>query len=256
MSASTGGRNVRRFLARLLILGPVLATPMHGQSGQGIWPQIVVTDNPEQLGTGLQIIILLTLLTLLPAAVASLTPFLRIIVVMHFLRQALGTQTAPSNQTLLALALFLTVVLMQPVADNMHATAVVPLQNGEIGHWDALDRASVPLREHLARFVREDDLALFLKITDQPRPRNLSEVSLTTLMPAYVISELRVAFEIGALLFLPFLIIDLMVASITLSLGMVQLPPIMISVPFKLLLFVLVDGWNLVVGSLVEGLQA
>ena len=210
-------------------------------------------DNPDQLGTSLQILLLLTLLTLLPAAIASLTPFLRILIVLHFLRQAVGTQTAPSNQTLIGLTLFLTVVLMRPVADQIHTEAIVPLRNEEIGHLEALERAGGPLKKFLSKYVRDKDVALFLDITDKPRPKNLDEIELTVLMPAYVLSELKTAFQIGAVLFLPFLVIDLLVASVTLSLGMIQLPPIMISAPFKLLLFVLVDGWNLVVGSLVRG---
>ncbi len=211
------------------------------------------SSNDGKLGVPMQIVLLLTLLTLLPAAIASLTPFLRLVVVLHFLRQAVGTQTAPSNQTLLGLALFLTVVLMQPVADQVHAEAIVPLQKDEIGQLEALQRAAGPVKQFLARFVREKDVALFLEITDKPRPNDLDDLDLTVLMPAYVLSELKISFQIGAVLFLPFLVIDLLVASITLSLGMIQLPPVMISVPFKLLLFVLVDGWNLVVGSLVKG---
>ncbi len=211
------------------------------------------SSNDGKLGVPMQIVLLLTLLTLLPAAIASLTPFLRLVVVLHFLRQAVGTQTAPSNQTLLGLALFLTVVLMQPVADQVHAEAIVPLQKNEIGQLEALQRAAGPVKQFLARFVREKDVALFLEITDKPRPNDLDDLDLTVLMPAYVLSELKISFQIGAVLFLPFLVIDLLVASITLSLGMIQLPPVMISVPFKLLLFVLVDGWNLVVGSLVKG---
>ncbi len=218
-------------------------------------PQLGISfgDNPDQLGTTLQILLLLTLLTLLPAAIASLTPFLRILIVLHFLRQAVGTQTAPSNQNLIGLTLFLTVVLMRPVADQIHVEAIVPLQKQEIGHIEALERAGRPLKKFLAKYVRDKDVALFLDITDKPRPKNLDDIELTVLMPAYVLSELKTAFQIGAVLFLPFLVIDLLVASVTLSLGMIQLPPIMISAPFKLLLFVLVDGWNLVVGSLVRG---
>ena len=205
------------------------------------------------MGLPLQILLLLTLLTLLPAVIASLTPFLRIVVVLHFLRQAIGTQTAPGNKTLLGLALFLTVVLMQPVVDQVHAEAIVPLQQGEINQYVALEKAADPLKKYMARFVREEDVALFLDITGSPRPNNIDGLELRILMPAYVLSELRVAFQIGAVLFFPFLVIDLLVASITLSLGMIQLPPVMLSMPFKLLLFVLVDGWNLVVGSLVKG---
>jgi flagellar biosynthetic protein FliP len=217
-------------------------------------PGITVSDAPGELGLSMQILLLLTVLTLLPAIVASLTPFLRLLIVLHFLRQAVGTQTAPSNQTLLGLALFLTIVLMQPVADQVHGEAILPLQNGDISQLEALDKAQGPIKKYLSSYVREQDVALMLEVTAQPRPRNLDELSLRVLMPAYVLSELRIGFQIGAVLFLPFLVIDLLVASITLSLGMIQLPPVMISVPFKLLLFVLVDGWNLVVGSLVKGL--
>jgi flagellar biosynthetic protein FliP len=227
--------------------------PVAPQPPQLPIPGIAVSGASGELGLPMQILLLLTLLTLLPALVASLTPFLRLVIVLHFLRQAVGTQTAPSNQTLLGLALFLTIVLMQPVADQVNAEAIVPLRKGEINQIEALDKAQGPIKKYLSRYVREQDLALFLEITKQPRPRNLDEVGLLVLMPAYVLSELRIGFQIGAVLFLPFLVIDLLVASITLSLGMIQLPPVMISVPFKLLLFVLVDGWNLVVGSLVRG---
>ncbi len=216
-------------------------------------PGISLGDSEGEMGLPMQILLLLTLLTLVPAAIASLTPFLRIIVVLHFLRQAIGTQAAPGNQTLLGLALFLTVVLMQPVADQVHAEAIVPLQEGEINHYEALEKAVGPLKKYMAQFVREEDVALFLGITGTARPNNIDGLELKILMPAYVLSELRIAFQIGAVLFLPFLVIDLLVASITLSLGMIQLPPVMLSMPFKLLLFVLVDGWNLVVGSLVRG---
>ena len=210
-------------------------------------------DASGQMGLPLQIIVLLTLLTLLPAAVASMTPFLRIVIVLHFLRQAIGTQTAPSNQTLLGLSLFLTAVLMQPVGDRIQSEAITPLQEEKIGHYEALSIAAVPIKEYLARFTREKDVALLIDITGKPRPRNADDLDLLVLIPAYILSELRVSFQIGAVLFLPFLVIDLLVASITLSLGMIQLPPVMISMPFKLLLFVLVDGWNLVIGSLVKG---
>lgn len=227
--------------------------PAPPQAPQLPFPGITVNGEPGQLGLSMQVLLLLTLLTLLPAIIASLTPFLRLVIVLHFLRQAVGTQTAPSNQTLLGLALFLTIVLLQPVADQVNSEAIVPLQKGEISQLEALDKAQGPIKKYLSRYVREQDVALFLEITKKPRPRNLDEVGLLVLMPAYVLSELRIGFQIGAVLFLPFLVIDLLVASITLSLGMIQLPPVMISVPFKLLLFVLVDGWNLVVGSLVRG---
>lgn len=218
-------------------------------------PGISITGAPASMSVPLQIVLLLTLLTLLPAVLASLTPFLRILIVLHFLRQAIGTQTAPGNQTLLGLALFLTIVVMQPTADRVYREAIQPLQNGDVSQMEALELANEPFKEHLARFARENEVALFLDITGRPRPAGPADLDLAVLAPAYMLSEMKTAFQIGAVLFLPFLIIDLLAASITLSLGMIQLPPVMISTPFKLLLFVLADGWNLVVGSLVRGVM-
>ena len=223
---------------------------------QAPFPRLSDVPAGGEWGLPLQILLWMTLLVLLPAALVSLTPFLRLLVVFHFLRQALGTQTTPSNQVLTGLSLFLTLVLMQPTGDRIYRQAVEPLERGEITQRQALVRAADPLKQFLSQYAREKDLALFLEIAHLPRPRNASELDLRVLMPAYVLSELRTGFQIGAVLFLPFLIIDLLVASITLSLGMLQLPPVMISAPFKILLFVLVDGWNLVVGSLVKSFQA
>jgi flagellar biosynthetic protein FliP len=200
----------------------------------------------------MQIVILLTLLTVLPAAVMCITPFLRITVVLHFLRQALGTQSTPSNQVLIGLALFLTIAIMQPVMADIYHQGWEPLQAGKVSGEQALDQASKPLRDFLIKFARDKDIRLFLEITHSPAPRTPSDVELRVLIPAYILSELKTGFQIGAVLFLPFLIIDLVVASVTLSVGMVQLPPVMISAPFKILLFVLTDGWNLVVGSLMK----
>jgi len=180
------------------------------------------------------------------------TPFLRTVVVLHFLRQALGTQTAPSNQVLVGLALFLSLLVMQPVGTELYHKSWEPLEAGTISASDAWDQAQVPIRTFLLKFAREKDISLFLELSHSPAPATPADVPLTALAPAYVLSELKVAFQIGAVLFLPFLIIDLVVASVTVSVGMVQLPPVMVSAPFKILLFVLVDGWNLVVGSLVR----
>jgi flagellar biosynthetic protein FliP len=173
-------------------------------------------------------------------------------VVLHFLRQALGTQSTPSNQVLLGLALFLTVVLMQPVAADMYRRGWEPMEAGNLTAEQAFAEGSQPLRAFLVRFAREKDIRLFVEIARQPAPRTAADVDLKVLIPAYILSELKTGFQIGAVLFLPFLVIDLVVASVTLSVGMVQLPPVMISAPFKILLFVLVDGWNLVVGSLMK----
>jgi flagellar biosynthetic protein FliP len=207
----------------------------------------------KELSTPMQIVILMTLLTLLPAIVMSITPFLRISIVLHFLRQALGTQSAPSNQVLVGLAMFLTMVLIQPMASQIYKEAWQPMEDGKITPEQAWDAGGKPLRTYLGRFVREKDVQLFLDITHAPVPRTPADLDLTVLAPAYILSEMRAGFQIGAVIFLPFLLIDIIVASVTLSIGMVQLPPAMVSAPFKILLFVLVDGWNLTVGSLMKG---
>jgi len=200
----------------------------------------------------LQVVILLTLMTLLPAAIMAMTPFLRITVVLHFLRQALGTQTTPSNQVLLGLALFLTIIIMQPVMTDMYHQGWEPMEAGKLAPAQAMEAGARPLRTFMLRFAREKDIRLFVEMAREPAPRSPADLDMEVLIPAYILSELKTGFQIGAVLFLPFLVIDLVVASVTLSVGMVQLPPVMISAPFKILLFVLVDGWNLVVGSLLK----
>jgi flagellar biosynthesis protein FliP len=213
---------------------------------------LVQNKTGASLSVPMQILLLLTALTLLPAILMALTPFLRIVIVLHFLRQALGTQTAPSNQVLVALALFLALIVVQPVATQVYHQGWEPLEAGQVTPSQAWDQASIPVKTFLLKYAREKDIQLFIELGHSPAPAKPSDVPLSALAPAYVLSELKVAFQIGAVLFLPFLIIDLVVASVTLSVGMVQLPPVMISAPFKILLFVLVDGWNLVVGSLVR----
>lgn len=213
---------------------------------------LVQNKSGAALSLPMQIVLMLTLLTLLPAIVMSVSPFLRITVVLHFLRQALGTQTAPSNQVLVGLALFLTLIVVQPVARQIYDGSWEPLEQGKISGTEAWDRASVPIKTFLLRFAREKDLQLFVELSHSPAPAKPDDVPLSAIVPAYVLSELKASFQIGAVLFLPFLIIDLVVASVTVSVGMMQLPPVMISAPFKILLFVLVDGWNLVIGSLVR----
>ncbi len=234
----------------LLLLG--LAAPAVAQSPSVFGVTLSNEAGGKSVSAPLQIVILLTAITLLPAIVMCLTPFLRITIVLHFLRQALGTQTAPSNQILVGLALFLTLMVMNPVIQDIYQHAWQPLEKGTLSTTDALEAASKPLKTYLLRYAREKDLRLFLELSKTPPPGRPADVSLTILMPAYIISELRAGFQIGAILYLPFLVIDLVVASITLSIGMIQLPPVMVSAPFKILLFVLVDGWNLVLGSLVR----
>ncbi len=204
------------------------------------------------MSSPMQIILLMTALTVLPAIVMSITPFLRIAVVLHFLRQALGTQTTPSNQVLIGLSLFLAMLIMQPVAADIYHNAWQPVEKGELTWEQGFDAGSKPLQKFLIKFTREKDVKLFLEISHQAAPRTPADLGLNVLIPAYILSELKAGFQIGAVLYLPFLIIDVVVASVTLSLGMVQLPPVMVSAPFKILLFVLVDGWNLVVGSLMK----
>jgi len=200
----------------------------------------------------MQITILLTLLTLLPAAIMSVTPFLRISIVLHFLRQALGTQSTPSNQVLIGLSLFLTLLVVSPVFTQIHDQAWAPLQQGALTQEQAIETAGQPIGAFLLKYAREKDIKLFLEISSTPPPRTPADLEFKILVPAYIISELKTGFQIGAVLFLPFLVIDIVVASVTLSIGMVQLPPVMLSAPFKILLFVLVDGWNLLVGSLIK----
>jgi flagellar biosynthetic protein FliP len=217
---------------------------------------INMSKSGDSVGVPMQIVILLTLLTLLPAVVMSITPFLRITIVLHFLRQALGTQTTPSNQVLVGISLFLTLLIISPVAADVYRQGWEPLQNNQIGADQAFEAGARPLKAFLIRFAREKDVKLFVEISKAPAPHSPADLDLKVLIPAYILSELKAGFQIGAVLFLPFLIIDMVVASVTLSIGMVQLPPVMISAPFKILLFVLADGWNLVIGSLMKGFYA
>jgi flagellar biosynthesis protein FliP len=214
--------------------------------------EIRITGIGGKGSTQWTIVVLLTFLTLIPSLLLCMTPFARLLVVFHFLRQALGLQTTPSNQTLIGLALVLTFFLMQPVGATIYQTSVMPLQEGHISAMQALERGAVPVRQFMLHYVREKDIALFVELSKEPRPRNPDDLSLRVIAPAYILSELRMGFQIGTVLFLPFLVIDMVVASISTSVGMLQLPPVVISTPLKLLLFVMVDGWNLLVGSLMR----
>jgi flagellar biosynthetic protein FliP len=200
----------------------------------------------------LQVVLLLTLLSFVPAILMTMTSFTRIVIVFHFLRQALGTQEQPSNQILLGLALFLTVFVMAPVGDQVNALALQPAIAGRITVGEALERGAPPIRTFMLKQTREKDLALFVELARQPRPKTPDELPMRVVVPAFVISELKTGFQMGFFLFLPFLLIDLVVSTTLLSMGMLQLPPAMISLPFKVMLFVMIDGWNLLVGSLVR----
>jgi flagellar biosynthetic protein FliP len=239
----------------LLVLAalPSMAAPA---AGPLLGASLSTGPNGPTISAPMQVIILLTFLTLLPAAVMCVTPFLRISIVLHFLRQALGTQTAPSNQVLVGLSLFLSILVMQPVAKGIYETAWQPFDAGKMSMDTALTTGSEPLRHFLLKFARQKDIQLFITISHAPQPRTPKDLDLKVLVPAYITSELKASFQIGTVLFLPFMVIDVVIASITVSMGMMQLPPAMLAAPFKILIFVLVDGWDLVIGSLMKGLSA
>jgi len=241
---------------RVLLL-VVLVASATTALGEGMRPQ--PSRGLAWTGTGAaggsvpwNVVVLLTLLTLLPALVVALTPFTRLLIVFHFLRQALGTQTAPSNQTLIGLSLVLTYFLMQPVGVSIYNGAIEPFQRGHIDAWAAIEQGTPPLRHFMLKFAREKDLALFIELARAPRPARPDDIPMRVVVPAYILSELKTGFQIGAALFLPFLVIDLVVAAVTTSIGMLQLPPVVISTPLKIMLFVMVDGWNLLIGSLLK----
>ncbi len=200
----------------------------------------------------LQIVLFLTLLSFIPAILVIMTSFTRIAIVFHFLRQALGTQEMPSNQMLVGLTLFLTFFIMAPVGERIHADAIQPAMAGQIDVTEALLRGAPPLRAFMLKQTREADLALFVELGKVARPATPDELPMRVVIPAFAISELKTGFQMGFFLFVPFLLIDLVVSTTLLSMGMLQLPPAMISLPFKILLFVLIDGWHLLVGSLVK----
>lgn len=210
------------------------------------------SQKPTDLVSVLKIIIMLTVLTLAPAILIMMTSFTRIVVVLSFLRQALGTQQMPPNQLIVGLSLFLSFFIMAPTFRTISTQAIEPYLNEKISQQVAFDRGEAPLREFMFNQVREKDLELFLSLSKEAKPKSRAEVPTYVLVPAFVISELKSAFQIGFMLYLPFLVLDMVVASVLMAMGMMMLPPVVISLPFKLLLFVLVDGWDLVIGSLVR----
>jgi flagellar biosynthetic protein FliP len=250
--AQSSGCVARCALSAVLLIAAGAAAP---EVGAQALPAITTTPAPgggQTYSLTVQALLLLTSLTVLPALLLTMTSFTRIIIVLSLLRQALGTVHAPPNQVLVGLALFLTFFVMAPVFERIYQEAYVPLSERRIGMDQALDRAAVPLKGFMLRQTRQADLALFAKLADQPPLADADAVPMRVLLPAYVISELKTAFQIGFVVFIPFLIIDLVVGSVLMSMGMMMLSPVVISLPFKLMLFVLVDGWNLLVGSLVQ----
>jgi flagellar biosynthetic protein FliP len=220
---------------------------------QGLPPTIELeVPNVGTVSAPLQILILLTFLTFIPAVLVTMTAFTRIVIVFHFLRQALGTQEMPSNQILLGLALFITMFVMAPVGIEVNTNALQPVVAGEIGLGEAIGRAIPPVRGFMLMHTRENDLSLFTELSGTEPVSTVDELPMQVVIPAFVISELKTGFQMGFFLFVPFLLIDLVVSTTLLSMGMMQLPPMMISLPFKVMLFVMIDGWNLLVGSVVR----
>jgi len=209
-------------------------------------------SKPGDITVLMQIFFLITILSLAPGLIIMTTSFTRIVVVLSFLRNAMGTQQAPSNQIIIALSLFLTFYIMGPVWQQINTQAIQPYKAQSISQEQAIERATAPVRKFMLSQTREKDLALFLNLSKMPRPNNASEIPTLTIIPAFMISELRTAFQIGFLVYIPFLVVDMVVASVLMSMGMMMLPPVMISLPFKILLFILVDGWGLIISSLVK----
>jgi flagellar biosynthetic protein FliP len=213
-----------------------------------------LAQDPERLTPAFRLAILMTLLSLAPAIVMMVTCFVRIAVVLSLLRQALGVQNVPPNQVLMSLALFLTLFVMHPVFDQAYTTGIGPYLNGKLEDSIAVEASIQPFREFMLRQTRDEDLMLLEEISQRPLPEDPSELNITTVIPAFMLSELRTAFIIGFMIYLPFLVIDMVVASTLLSMGMIVVPPVMISLPLKLMIFVLVDGWNIIVASLIKGI--
>jgi flagellar biosynthetic protein FliP len=216
--------------------------------------QLINLETPDSTSTSIKLLILLTLLTLAPSFLILMTCFTRVVVVLSFIRPALGTQQTPPNQLIVGLALFITLFVMSPVLSDLNENALKPYLDDKISQDEAFDEASGTMKEFMSKYTRQEDLQLFLKYGNYEQPESLDEVPLLALVPAYAISELKTAFQIGFMIFLPFLIIDMVVASVLMSMGMMMLPPVMIALPFKLLLFVLVDGWHLIVESLLRSM--
>ncbi|MBI5119273.1 flagellar type III secretion system pore protein FliP [Candidatus Poribacteria bacterium] len=247
-------------MRRVLILATLVACVFAGvalaQQPGIVIPRVGIevgrAETPQQVSTTLQLLFILTILSLAPALLVMVTSFTRIIVVLGLLRQALGTQQMPPNQVLIGLALFLTFFVMTPTYSEVNQQALQPYFAKKISHQEAFDRGVKPVREFMFKQTREKDLGLFVHLSKVPPPRNPTDVPTYVLIPAFMISELKTAFQIGFVIFIPFLIVDMVVASALMSMGMLMLPPIFISLPFKIILFVLADGWFLVVGSLVK----
>jgi flagellar biosynthetic protein FliP len=216
---------------------------------------IAAPDTPQQLVSSLNVLVALTLLFLAPSMVLVMTTFTRFIIVFGFLRHAMGTQQTPPSQVMVMLAMILTFFVMEPIGTKAYQAGIKPYIEEQIGYEEAFELTAEPFKNFMIRNTREKDLALFFRIRKMENPQTIKEVPLSIIIPAFVISEIKTAFEIGFLLFLPFLVIDMVVASILMSMGMMMLPPVMISLPFKILVFILIDGWNLLIGNLIASVK-
>lgn len=234
----------------ILLIGLALASSAWADPIPNI--DIQIGNSGDKPGTSsLSLILLITILSVAPAILVLMTSFTRIVIVLGFVRTSLGTQMTPPNQVLIGLALFLTLFVMAPTFSSMNETALQPYLKGEINQTEALQKAQEPMKKFMFSHTREKDLLLFMKYTGEEKPETYKDIPLTVLVPAFAISELKTGFQMGFMIFIPFLIIDIVVASVLMAMGMMMLPPVMISLPFKILLFVLVDGWYLVVKSLL-----
>ncbi len=239
-------------LLMLALLLLMLAGSVQAQAIPKISVGVEPSEDAKDISVALQIVLLLTVLTLAPSILVMMTSFIRIAVVLSFLRQAIGTNQMPPNQLIVALALILTFFVMAPIGNKVYEKGLKPYLDGELKQEEAFDKGMEPLRDFMLKQVREKDLALFVKLSGMEQPQNKDDIPTRLLIPGFVVSELRVAFQIAFVIFIPFLIIDMVVASVLMSMGMMMLPPIMVALPFKILLFVLVDGWYLIVKALVE----
>ena len=245
-------------MIRAFVLLFILGVSVFGESGVTV-PTVNLSlsapDTPQQLVSSLNVLVVLTLLFLAPSLVLVMTTFVRFVIVFGFLRQALGTQQVPPTQLLVLLAMILTFFVMEPIGTQAYNDGIKPYLNEKIGYEEAFTKTTLPFKNFMIRNTREKDLALFLRIRKMENPKSVADVPLSIVIPAFVISELKTAFEIGFLIFLPFLVIDMVVASILMSMGMMMLPPVMISLPFKILVFVLIDGWNLLIGNMIAAIK-
>lgn len=246
----------RLFYKLLLPAGLLLLLTPAGDAFAAGFPTINIgveeTTESAKISTSLKILFILTVLSLAPAILIMLTSFARIVIVLSFLRQAMGTQQMPPNQLLIGLALFLTFFIMSPVFNQINDEAIQPYMSNEISQSEAMEKAINPLRRFMLSQTRDKDLALFVRLSQGEKPNSIEDVGTHIVVPAFIISELKTAFTIGFMIYVPFLVLDMVIASVLMSMGMMMLPPIMISLPFKLMLFVLVDGWYLIVGSLMK----